>query len=547
MVAVAVVQGPARSSSADQERTPPHAVQRRGPLSAGAPLFATPSPPDAPQQAAAQPPAQQAAEGPLSRHRPLLPRCPGAAPRAPAPAPAQDGGGGGGANAAPPCTPLGRAFGGAHLQTPSRVPVAAPPASVAVGRGYKQAADGAQASAVTPRPGGGTRSRLQRPLDDGDACGAADAPATPGPGAAAGAGAPATPARQHLLSARRVAVGGSRLPPLDGLGPPATPLALGSVAPRIPAGHGPAHDAPPPPAAAAPGAGACGATPLAKPPRRCSPEEEAADREAQQLLAEVQRSALIRRPDPAAAGALLGPERARRWLRERLALRAARAGGAPSPAAGALSAGVLLFGPPGCGKTEAAFALAAEARARMLFVPASDVARNMQRGCKFVRALFKVARRHAPAVICFDDVDQAFPIQSKDEDPSLTRARVEVVVQLRELAAAAASAAASAAAAGGGAERGGVAAAPAAGAEGQGTPRGVAAPQQLGNGSTAAAPAAAAGGGGGREALVQPLFVIMTSSRPEDLDPGVAAAAGARLLLQPPGRETREEIITAQV
>jgi hypothetical protein len=94
-------------------------------------------------------------------------------------------------------------------------------------------------------------------------------------------------------------------------------------------------------------------------------------------------------PIVSAAPALLGPERARRWLRA-AAQRAARAAG-PSPAAGALSGGALLAGPEGSGKTEAVFAFAAEAGAQMVYARGADVAANWERGREYVRALFKVS------------------------------------------------------------------------------------------------------------------------------------------------------------
>jgi hypothetical protein len=125
-------------------------------------------------------------EGPLSRHRPLLPRPQAAAAALQAePSAAPQG--------PPPGTPLGRPFGGAHLQTPSRVPV------VPAGGGRRPAA-AADEAPVTPRAGAGAAgSRLARTAPDEAAGG--EAPGSPE------AVPITTPARVHLLSARRVAAG----------------------------------------------------------------------------------------------------------------------------------------------------------------------------------------------------------------------------------------------------------------------------------------------------------------------------------------------------
>lgn len=68
--------------------------------------------------------------------------------------------------------------------------------------------------------------------------------------------------------------------------------------------------------------------------------------------------------------------------------------------------GVLLYGPPGCGKTHLARATAGEVRATFLAVGISDVL-DMWIGQseRNLHAIFEQARAHRPCVLFFDEVD----------------------------------------------------------------------------------------------------------------------------------------------
>lgn len=72
----------------------------------------------------------------------------------------------------------------------------------------------------------------------------------------------------------------------------------------------------------------------------------------------------------------------------------------------AVGGGILMYGPPGCGKTHLARATAGEVQARFLVIGISEVLSMwLGESERQLHDLFEKARAHAPCVLFFDEVD----------------------------------------------------------------------------------------------------------------------------------------------
>ncbi len=75
--------------------------------------------------------------------------------------------------------------------------------------------------------------------------------------------------------------------------------------------------------------------------------------------------------------------------------------------------GMLLYGPPGCGKTFVAEKFAEETGFNFILVKSSDLASSFVHGSQEkIAQLFKQAEKNAPIVVCFDEFDALVPDRS---------------------------------------------------------------------------------------------------------------------------------------
>ena len=96
--------------------------------------------------------------------------------------------------------------------------------------------------------------------------------------------------------------------------------------------------------------------------------------------------------------------------------------------------GILLFGPPGTGKTMIGKCIAAQAKAKFFSITAASITSKwMGEAEKTMKALFTVARMMKPSVIFVDEIDSLLTTRSTNENEGTIRVKTEFLAQFNGL------------------------------------------------------------------------------------------------------------------
>ena len=95
--------------------------------------------------------------------------------------------------------------------------------------------------------------------------------------------------------------------------------------------------------------------------------------------------------------------------------------------------GMLLYGPPGCGKTFISEKFCEEAAFNFLLVKPSDLSSiYVSGGEEKIGLLFAEAEKNSPSVICFDEVDAIMPKRDDDINQSISARVNELLTQINK-------------------------------------------------------------------------------------------------------------------
>jgi transitional endoplasmic reticulum ATPase len=98
---------------------------------------------------------------------------------------------------------------------------------------------------------------------------------------------------------------------------------------------------------------------------------------------------------------------------------------------GKATKGIMLFGPPGCGKTLLAKALAAETNMNFIYIKAAEVLnRWLGESEAAIREIFVRARASSPCIIFFDELDAISTVRGIEGNVHSDRVTAQILTEL---------------------------------------------------------------------------------------------------------------------